>query len=124
MGHQDHLRNTVRLLEDNVAACRRHIQQAVLSPCTFRHSNSFETLHISAASKDKPPRQIPGHPSAFAQAIPRGPRVTPTAAASLLIPLCILARESESKTMSLASARTTCQETGKVSGQPLYRLGH
>mmetsp|Transcript_15912 Transcript_15912/g.40427 ORF Transcript_15912/g.40427 Transcript_15912/m.40427 type:complete len:248 (-) Transcript_15912:145-888(-) len=36
---------------------------------------------------------------------PRGPRVTPTARASLLMPRCILARESASKAMSLASAR-------------------
>lgn len=39
---------------------------------------------------------------------PRGPRVTCTASATLLIPSCIFLREALSKMMSLASARTTC----------------
>jgi hypothetical protein len=36
---------------------------------------------------------------------PRGPRVTPTASASLLMPSCMRLRDSLSKTISLASAR-------------------
>jgi hypothetical protein len=38
---------------------------------------------------------------------PRGPSVTPTASATLLMPICSFLRESESKRMSLASALTT-----------------
>ena len=39
---------------------------------------------------------------------PRGPSVTCTASATLLMPSCILRRDALSKMMSLASARTTC----------------
>jgi len=63
------------------------------------------------ASTSRPPaaaevaaRRVASFSLSFSHS-PRGPRVTPTASASLLMPSCMRLRDSLSKTISLASAR-------------------
>lgn len=57
-------------------------------------------------------------------ALTLGPRVTDTASATLLMPSCSLRRASVSNTISLASARTTCNHSGKRSQKRLINSAH